>query len=109
MVAHSGGRLLEAFREDTPRSTEDFLSGESGTVGGLDGLRRASQDLAADTLDTLSGRQRRLDRAAHREPPTRKVLALGIERPKYSELAQGIRTELARSRHNVEAVLRSTR
>jgi hypothetical protein len=111
MVTHSGGRLLEAIREDsppstlredTPHSTEDFLSGESGTVGGLDGLRRASQDLAADTLDTLTGRQRRLGRAAHREPPTRKVLALGIERPEYSELAQDIRTELARSRHNVE-------
>ncbi len=102
MVAHSGGRLLQAFRKDDPCSTEDFLSGESGTVGGLDGLRRASQDLVTDALDTLSGRRRRLDRAAHQKPPTRKVLALGIERPEHSELARDIRTELARSRHNVE-------
>lgn len=141
MVAHSGGRLREALRDelplkvprknrptrarraslfadpqlphkapppnatypsDDPCSTDDFLSGESGTVGGLDGLRRASQDLGADALDTLSGRRWRLDRAAHHRPPTRKVLVLGIERPEHSELARGIRTELARSRHNVE-------
>src|SRR6202035_3638966 len=71
MVAHSSGRLLEALRKNGPRrmrgasifadstpshelnqadgarSSDDFLSGESGTVGGLDGLRRAALDLGA--------------------------------------------------------------
>jgi hypothetical protein len=157
MVAHSGGRLLEALRKDDSlkalrkgvlrrgrptrargaygfadpdpsgdahrpedvrssdthlpedirpsedaQSSEDFLSGESGTVGGFDGLRRGSLDLGADALDVVSGRRRRLDRVARRMPPTRRVLVLGIERPEHGELVQRIRTELARSRHDVE-------
>ena len=135
MVAHSGGRLLEALRpdgrserslntasdvnasiEDSPaESTErflrdptdaipldDFLSGESGHVGGVDGLRRACLDLSADTLEILSGRARRLARAARLGPPTRKVLVLGVERPQHQQLVGAIRTELARSRHDVE-------
>ena len=48
MVAHSLGRLEQGVREqaaaiapqDVGRRTEDFLSGESGTVGGLDAARR---------------------------------------------------------------------
>ncbi len=32
------------------RLTDDFLSGESGTVGGLDGMRRAALDIADDAL-----------------------------------------------------------
>lgn len=132
MVAHSSGRLLEALREDDPRkalrrghpprargigvladphtsdaahASDDFLSGESGTVGGLDGLRRATLDLGADALDVLSGRRRRLDRAASRSPATRRVLVLGVERPEHSALAHDIRAELRRSRHDVELVL----
>ncbi|MGA9283835.1 MAG: glycosyltransferase [Solirubrobacteraceae bacterium] len=124
MVAHSGGRLLEALRTDgrserslnsPAESTErisrgpigatpsdDFLSGESGHVGGVDGLRRACLDLGADALEILSGRTRRLARAAQLEPPTRKVLVLGIERPQHRKLVGAIRAELARSRHEVE-------
>jgi glycosyltransferase involved in cell wall biosynthesis len=106
MVAHSTGRLGEALRaRHAPAATgtpDDFLSGESGTVGGLDGLRRASLDRGADALDAFCGRRRRLDRAAHRTPPARKVLVLGIERPEHRELARDIRAELARSRHDVE-------
>ena len=124
MVAHSLGRLLEALRTDgsserSPNSpagnpapfthgpadaapVDDFLSGESGHVGGVDGLRRACLDLGADALEILSGRTRRLTRGARIGPPTRKVLVLGIERPQHQELVGAIRGELARSRHDVE-------
>ncbi|HWX73819.1 MAG TPA: glycosyltransferase [Solirubrobacteraceae bacterium] len=129
MVAHSGGRLLEGLSDKKPskplrgaratpaagtaisadsrppdktRAHDDFLSGESGTVGGLDGLRRAALDLGADALATCSGGRWRLDRAARRAPPTRKVLVLGIERPGHRQLAQDIHTELAHSRHDIE-------
>jgi len=102
MVAHSGGRLRETLQKaglarargasafahpnspDTAHlfhgadPSDDFLSGESGTVGGLDGLRRASLDLAGDALEVVSGRRRRLERAAQRVPPTRRVLVLGV-------------------------------
>jgi GT2 family glycosyltransferase len=137
MVAHSGGRLVEALRRDArydashrddppgtriagastdthPRrepsmnrpapanAADDFLSGESGHVGGIDGLRRASLDLGADVLEIVSGRHRRLVRAARLEPPTRRVLVLGIERPQHQALVGAIRAELTGSRHDVE-------
>jgi len=132
MVAHSCGRLREALRQgpdasrsnagrssrapagasntiasDAPRDSrsaapEDFLSGESGEVGGIDGLRRAAADLGLDALEALSGRDRRLVRAARLGPPTRKVLVLGVERPQYRATAQAIRGELKRSRHNAQ-------
>lgn len=142
MVAHSGGRVLEALREmetlrrssSAPRSSptrtrtrvvrgesaiarnahrsvevpapedapEDFLSGESGTVGGFDGVRRTALDLGADALEAASGRRLRLARAARSSPPTRSVLVLGVERPEHHVLVAGTRKELARSRHEVE-------
>ncbi|MCL2770230.1 MAG: glycosyltransferase family 2 protein, partial [Solirubrobacterales bacterium] len=72
MVAHSAGRLYEGARRrlqagragggpapvvaappdppheplQEPGAGEDFLSGHSGTVGGIDGVRRAAGDLA---------------------------------------------------------------
>jgi GT2 family glycosyltransferase len=131
MVAHSAGRLEEGLRAaaspagsrtgratDAPATVErgsptgeptsnghlpdDFLSGESGTVGGLDGKRRAGTDIAFDALLLASGQRRRVDRAARRSPPTRRVLVLGIERPERHDLALRIRAELERSRHEVE-------
>jgi GT2 family glycosyltransferase len=120
MVAHSVGRLeaslrarissptLEKGRRPAATSTsngpppDDFLSGESGTVGGFGGLRRAAADTTLDALMIASGRNRRLDRAAHRTPPTRRVLVLGVERTEHHDLALRIRTELQRSRHEVE-------
>jgi GT2 family glycosyltransferase len=127
MVAHSTGRVEEALRaavkspaaahrrrtaatpdggSGAPTSNgqppDDFLSGESGTVDGLGGLRRAAADTALDTLLLASGRNLRLDRAAHRAPPTRRVLVLGIERTEHRDLALRMRTELQRSRHEVE-------
>jgi len=132
MAAHSSGRLREAVRERAalharntrkpasrgpgangrdaaassangrPGAAEDFLSGMSGTVGGLDAVRRQVLDTAVDGSELLSGRRLRLRLAASHAPPTRRVLALGVERPEHRELAAAIRAELLRSRHEVE-------
>ncbi len=108
MATHSAGRLREGLGERRGGAAgaggagEDFLSGASGTVGGVDALRRATEDHALDALELLSGRRLALTRAARRQPPRRRVLALGIERPERRELARAIRAELARSRHRVE-------
>jgi GT2 family glycosyltransferase len=125
MVAHALGRVEESIRPNRSARThartrldvtsataasnghgsDDFLSGESGTVGGIDGLRRAALDVGTIALEVGSGRRRRLDGAARRTPRTRRVLALCVERPEHRKLVQGIRTELARSRHEVELCL----
>ena len=84
------------------RETENFLSGESGTVGGLDAVRRELHDRLVDARELLGGRRLRLDRAARRSPPRRRVLVLGVERPERHALAGAIRGELMRSRHDVE-------
>jgi GT2 family glycosyltransferase len=104
MVAHSAGRLRESLRGETMRMApqDDFLSGASGTVGGIDAIRREFLDEAMDVWDLAGGRRLRLDRAARRNPPRRKVLVLGVERPEHHALAQSIRDELLRSRHDVE-------
>jgi GT2 family glycosyltransferase len=132
MVAHSWGRLrkgveaglhrtdghartsADSVRETgadngrNPRTpptggeTDDFLSGESGTVGGLDSLRRAALDAAEDAAQMVSARPLRLARAARRSPPSRRVLALCVERPQNAALGSAIGAELARSRHAVE-------
>jgi GT2 family glycosyltransferase len=111
LVAHSAGRLREGLRErraPTPAppgagsAQEDFLSGESGTVGGLDALLRGVHDEAADAWEVVRGRRLRLGLAARHEPPLRRVLALGVERPERRALAQGVRAELERSRHDLE-------
>jgi hypothetical protein len=126
IVAHSGGRVLEAIRQrgsmrahrqsGAPAhaqsasaarapASDDFLSGESGTVGGLDGVLRAASDLGADAFEIASGRRLRLKLAARRSPPTRRVLVLGVRRPEHRALVEGVRAELARSRHEVELCL----
>jgi GT2 family glycosyltransferase len=125
MVAHSAGRLTEGLRERLGQATpgpgsvspqvsaspstqrragaeDDFLSGTSGTVGGLDAVRRALRDKLAEASDRATGRHRRLDGAARHFPPTRRVLVLGVERPQNHDLAVAIRAELNRSRHAVE-------
>ena len=126
-VAHSAGRLHESLRvradghshdlcptgvatggsangspagDADPR--DDFLSGESGTVGGVDEIRRGIRDEAVNVWELASGRRLRLEVAARRAPPARRVLVLGVERPEHHALAQGIREELLRSRHLVE-------
>lgn len=111
MVAHSAGRLREGLREriggDEPAvagagADDDFLSGASGTVGGLDAVLRAARDGAVDVRELAGGRRLRLALAARREPPTRRVLVLGIERAGHRTLAARAQAELARSRHDVE-------
>jgi GT2 family glycosyltransferase len=111
MVAHSLGRLEQGTRErfvrvpppgDLAGPREDFLSGESGTVGGLDAVRRELVDRLLDARELLSTRRARLDRAARRRPARRRVLVLGIARPEHSVTSAAIRAELARSRHDVE-------
>ena len=86
----------------TNANDEDFLSGASGTVGGVDAIRRGVQDEAVNAWELASGRRLRLNIAARRDPPRRKVLVLGVERPEHRALAQRIRSELLRSRHQVE-------
>jgi GT2 family glycosyltransferase len=122
MVAHSAGRLREALRARARVRTEsiverasangagaaemkpgeDFLSGTSGTVGGLDALLRGARDALSDVRELASGRRMRLSRAARNEPPRRRVLVLGIERPVHRRLAARAQAELRRSRHDVE-------
>jgi GT2 family glycosyltransferase len=106
MVAHSAGRLREGLRARgrppaAPAASEDFLSGASGTVGGLDSLRRRLQDEAAGAWELASGRRLRLELAARRDPPRRAVMVLGVQRAEHRDLAAKIRTELLRSRHDV--------
>ncbi len=113
MVAHSAGRMREALRDRAgasapsgasarPEEAEDFLSGTSGTVGGVDALRRGASDAAVNAWETLSARRLRLGLAARHAPPLRRVLALAVQRPEHRALAQAIDAELLRSRHDVE-------
>ncbi|HUB76078.1 MAG TPA: glycosyltransferase [Solirubrobacteraceae bacterium] len=124
MVAHSGGRLREALDERARRGpphnapgapgagvnglapsgsqAEDFLSGTSGTVGGIDGVRRQIRDETVDARELLGGRRLRLALAARHSPPLRRILVLGVRRPEHGQLADAIAAELLRSRHEVE-------
>ncbi|MGA8354230.1 MAG: glycosyltransferase [Solirubrobacteraceae bacterium] len=117
MLAHSAGRLRQALAEraaSTPEGQasaasplaqrsppDDFLSGESGTVGGVDAVRREIADRAQDGLDLISGRRMRLARAS-RSLPTLSVLAIGVTREQHRARAQAILAELRSSRHTVE-------
>ncbi len=130
MVAHSAGRVREAAYERVTRSrtgsrtdgaqrhvdrpisagapagapagADDFLSGASGTVGGIDAALRGVFDVATDALEIAGARRLRLNRAARHEPPRRKVLAIGVVRQEHAATADRIRAELMRSRHAVE-------
>ncbi len=83
-------------------ATDDFLSGASGTVGGIDGAMRGVLDAATDAWEIAGTRRLRLNRAATREPPGRRVLAIGVVRQEHAAAAALIRAELMRSRHAVE-------
>ncbi len=110
MVAHSAGRVREALltrvapraASSTPaQPADDFLSGQSGAVGGLDGIARGAADTAIDSLARLSGRRGRLRRAARRTP-ARRILALSVQRPEHAALTAATGAELQRSHHQVE-------
>ena len=107
MVAHSLGRVEQALGEradagERDPDAPDFLSGASGTVGGLDGIRRAVLDAVFDARELATGARRRLARAAAASPPRRRVLVLSVVRDEHASLAAAAQRELRRSRHEVE-------
>jgi hypothetical protein len=80
---------------------DDFLSGTSGLVFGPRATSRALvRDAVADAQAIARGWPWRLRRAAARWP-SRRVLALGIERPEEHNLLADARRELLRSHHDV--------
>jgi GT2 family glycosyltransferase len=89
-----------------PAGVDDFLSGTSGVVGGLDARLREIADNAIDGLERVSTRSLRLGLAARHAPPLRRVLVLGVERPEHRALARSMRAELLRSRHDVHVCTR---
>jgi GT2 family glycosyltransferase len=118
MVAHSWGRLREGTSERrhanpqaVPQAStqaghaspqDDFLSGTSGTVGGLDAVRRAVRDETVNAWELISARRVRLALASRHAPPLRRVLALSVERPQHRQMTDAIHSELFSSRHDVE-------
>jgi GT2 family glycosyltransferase len=101
MTAHSVGRL-HAMLGTRPAGSDaaDFLSGASGTVGGKRGALLRARDAWLDVRE--APRRARLRRAARTEPPRRRVLVLGVERP--GSLMTAARAELLGSRHEVDVV-----
>jgi GT2 family glycosyltransferase len=100
MTAHSLGRVLAALAAAARADGPDFLSGASGTVGGKRGALLRARDLWLDVR--VAPRRARLRAAARREPPRRRVLVLGVERP--GSIMGAARAELAHSRHDVAVV-----
>jgi hypothetical protein len=81
----------------------DWASGESGIVGGIRrGVRTRVEDALLDARRWATLEPPRLARAARDAPPRRNVLVIGIEREDRPNLMAQARTELRRSRHDVE-------
>ncbi|MCW3015040.1 MAG: glycosyltransferase [Solirubrobacterales bacterium] len=100
MAAHSLGRVRETWDPTPPTATagvDDFLSGVSGTVGGLRGRGRRVRDRAAD-MRTLPARTAARRHAAANHTRAR-VLVLGVERP--GSLMPAALDELHRSAHEL--------
>jgi hypothetical protein len=87
----------------TPTTTQDdFFSGTSGQVWGIRATTRAVvADAVCDAAAIVTLTPWRLRRAAQRSP-SRRVLALGVERRDVPSVLAAARTELQRSRHHVE-------
>jgi GT2 family glycosyltransferase len=103
LAAHSLGRVTAALtraRSTAPGDPDhDFLSGESGTIGGKRDLLRELGDIV---LDLLSLRARAaLRRAARRDPPRRRVLVVSVARREHRATYDRAVAELRRSRHDV--------
>ena len=86
-----------------PDARDDFLSGTSGTVGGLDSLRRGRS-----TRPSTRWRSRAAGACGWRSrraaaPALQRVLVLGVVRPENRALAQRIRARARGSRHDVRA------
>jgi GT2 family glycosyltransferase len=107
MAAHSWGRLERALdgRRDRVRGDplDDFLSGESGTLGGRRDVLRALADAALD----VSGVPARLTLArATRGLPARRVLVLTVVREANRATYRRAVAELRRSRCALEVLER---
>jgi hypothetical protein len=84
-----------------PLAPADFLSGTSGGVVGIRATSRAlATDAVADTRAILRGQPWRL-RSAARRWPSRRVLALAVERTGEPNLLAAAREELMASEHDV--------
>ncbi|HTE62908.1 MAG TPA: hypothetical protein VK631_21315, partial [Solirubrobacteraceae bacterium] len=81
------------------RGAPDYLSGQSGTLGRRALLAGRARDAAADLVGLPQTRAVR--RAARTAPVRRRVLVAGVARPELAGVAQAIRSELERSRHDV--------
>ena len=101
MAAHSAGRVQEALAPAPAPGADDFLADASGEVAGRRGGLLAAADRALDLEARVSGRDARLARDAEREPPPRRVLVAGVDRPELDGLMDAARAELAASRHQV--------
>ena len=104
LTAHSLGRLRARARRRRPASAagEDFLSGTSGTVGGRRGALLRARDA---WLDVARGAAPRRACAAPRaaQPPRRRVLVLGVERPGSLD-GRRAAPSCVRTRHDVDVV-----
>jgi len=108
MAAHSAGRVAAALLSPGGQAPgdpmHDFLSGESGTIGGK---RDALRQLADWALDLLALPQRiALRRAARHEPPQRRILVISVARPERRKTYDAAVRELRRSRHALTIVAR---
>jgi GT2 family glycosyltransferase len=108
LAAHSAGRLVAALRSHRVTAPtdpqDDFLSGESGTVGGRRDAIRAALDAVLDLL-ALPCRIA-LARAARREPPRREVLVISASRPQHAMTYDAAIAELRRTRHSLTVAVR---
>ena len=108
LAAHSLGRLRAALATPTGAGpAEDFLSGTSGTVGGRRGALLRARDAWLDVRE--APRRARLRRAARREPPRRRVLAVGDRAPRlaHGRRARGARAQPPRGRRRHRAAGRA--
>jgi len=96
MGAHTLGRISQAR---VPASGEDFLSGESGNVGGRRDALRAVSDFALDLA-------LRLQPVNTRSTPDRRVLVLSVVRPEHRARWAMECNKVLRSRHEVSLVER---
>lgn len=104
LAAHSLGRTRAALRNEGPPPREDFLSGQSGTVGGKRGALRGLVD---HVLDVRAARARRAAVRRAAGLPRQRVLALAIDRPEVPGLLPAALTELRASHHEVTVATRA--
>jgi GT2 family glycosyltransferase len=103
LTAMSAGRLREAVApRPAPPTGPDYLSGHSGTLS----RRGLVFGAARDAIAELYGAPLRVALwSAARTAPRRRVLTLCVTRPARSAVAAAARSELERSRHDVEVWL----